>query len=97
MSNESINDFSVAFNNLLKTVGSLAQQQFDLLNLGIKAAGQVIEPLVKTSSDLLGSAVKTSSELVSSAVKTSSDLVGNVINTVGQVFQNVTSSFAPKK
>ncbi len=86
MSNESINDFSVALNNLLKTVGTLVQQEIDLVNLGIKAAGQVIEPLVKTSSDLLGS-----------AVKTSSDLLGNVLNTAGQVFQNVTSAFAPKK
>jgi chlorosome envelope protein B len=97
MSNESINDFSVALNNLLKTVGTLAQQQVELLNLGFKAAGQVIEPLVKTSSDLLGNAVKTSSDLVGNAVKISSDLVGNVINTVGQVFQNVTSAIAPKK
>jgi chlorosome envelope protein B len=86
MSNESINEFSVALNNLLKTVGTLAQQQVELLSLGIKAAGQVIEPLVKTSSDLLGN-----------AVKTSSDLLGNVVNTAGQVFQNVTSAFAPKK
>jgi chlorosome envelope protein B len=86
MSNESINDFSVALNNLLKTVGTLVQQEIDLVNLGIKAAGQVIEPLVKTSSDLLGN-----------AVKISSDLLGNVLNTAGQVVQNVTSAFAPKK
>jgi chlorosome envelope protein B len=86
MSNESINDFSVALNNLLKTVGTLAQQQVELLNLGFKAAGQVIEPLVKTSADLAGN-----------AIKISSDLVGNILNTVGQLFQNVTSTLAPKK
>jgi chlorosome envelope protein B len=86
MSNESINEFSVALNNLLKTVGTLAQQQVELLNLGIKAAGEVIEPLVKTSSDLAGN-----------AIKISSDLVGNILNTVGQLFQNVTSALAPKK
>ncbi len=86
MANESINDFSVALNNLLKTVGTLAQQQVDLLGLGIKAAGEVIEPLVKTSSELVGN-----------AVKFSSDLCGNLVNTVGQVFQNVTSALAPKK
>jgi chlorosome envelope protein B len=86
MSNESINDFSAALNNLLKTVGTLVQQEIELVNLGIKAAGQVIEPLVKTSSDLVGN-----------AVKTSSDLIGNVLNTVGQIFQNITGSLAPKK
>jgi chlorosome envelope protein B len=64
MSNESINDFSVALNNLLKTVGVLAQQQIELLNLGIKAAGQVIEPLVKTSSDLLGNVLNTVGQVV---------------------------------
>jgi chlorosome envelope protein B len=86
MSNESINEFSVALNNLLKTVGTLVQQEIALLNLGVKAAGEVIEPLVKTSSDLAGN-----------AVKFSSDLVGNVINTVGQVVQNITCALAPKK
>ncbi|NTV05499.1 MAG: chlorosome envelope protein B [Chlorobiaceae bacterium] len=64
MSNESINDFSVALNNLLKTVGTLAQQQIELLNIGIKAAGQVIEPLVKTSSDLLGNVLNTVGQVV---------------------------------
>ena len=59
MSNDSINDFSVALNNLLKTVGVLAQQQVELLNIGVKAAGQVIEPLVRTSSDLLGNVLNT--------------------------------------
>jgi chlorosome envelope protein B len=64
MSNDSINDFSVALNNLLKTVGTLAQQQIELLNIGIKAAGQVIEPLVKTSSDLLGNVLNTVGQVV---------------------------------
>ena len=86
MSNESINDFSVALNNLLKTVGTLVQQEIDLVNLGIKAAGQVIEPLVKTSTDLVGN-----------AVKISSDLLGSVINTVGQIFQSATTALAPRK
>jgi len=86
MANEPINDFSVALNNLLKTVGTLAQQQVDLISLGIKAASQVIEPLVKSSTELAGN-----------AVKLSSDLFGSILNTVGQVFQNVTSALAPKK
>ncbi len=54
MSNDAINDFSVALNNLLQTAGTLAQQQVELLTIGIKTAGQLIEPLVKTSSDLVG-------------------------------------------
>lgn len=64
MSNESINDFSVALNNILKTVGSLAQQQLELINLGFKAAGEVIEPLVKTSSDLVGNVLNTVGQIV---------------------------------
>ncbi|MEI7934637.1 MAG: chlorosome envelope protein B [Chlorobiaceae bacterium] len=54
MSNDAINDFSVAFNNLLQTIGTLAQQQVELVTIGIKTAGQLVEPLVKTSSDLVG-------------------------------------------
>jgi chlorosome envelope protein B len=59
MANESINEFSVALNNLLTTVGTLAQQEVELLNIGIKAAGGVIEPLVRTSSDLVGNILNT--------------------------------------
>ncbi len=66
MANEPINDFSVALNNLLKTVGTLAQQQLDLLNVGIKAAGQVIEPLVKTSSELLGNVINSLGQVLQS-------------------------------
>ncbi len=64
MSNESINDFSVALNNILKTVGTLAQQQLELINLGFKAAGEVIEPLVKTSSDLVGNVLNSVGQIV---------------------------------
>ena len=66
MANEPINDVSVALNNLLKTVGTLAQQQLDLLNVGIKAAGQVIEPLVKTSSELLGNVINSLGQVLQS-------------------------------
>jgi chlorosome envelope protein B len=59
MANESINEFSVALNNLLTTVGTLAQQEVELLNIGIKAAGEVIEPLVRTSSNLVGNILNT--------------------------------------
>lgn len=54
MSNDAINDFSVALNNVLQTLGTLAQQQVELVGIGIKTAGQLVEPLVKTSSDLVG-------------------------------------------
>ncbi len=54
MSNDAINDFSVALNNLLQTLGTLAQQQVDLVGIGIKTAGQLVEPIVKSSSDLVG-------------------------------------------
>ncbi len=55
MSNDAISDFSVAFNTLLQTIGTLAQQQVELVTIGIKTAAQLVEPLVKTSSDLVGS------------------------------------------
>jgi len=64
MSNDAISDFSVAFNSLLTTAGTLAQQQVDLLNIGIKTAGQLIEPLVKTSSDLLGSLLSNCCQII---------------------------------
>ena len=54
MSNDAINDFSVALNNLLQTLGTLAQQQVELVGIGIKTAGQLVEPIVKSSSDLVG-------------------------------------------
>ncbi len=54
MSNDAINDFSVALNNVLQTLGTLAQQQVELVGIGIKTAGQLVEPIVKSSSDLVG-------------------------------------------
>jgi chlorosome envelope protein B len=64
MSNDAISDFSVAFNNLLTTAGTLVQQQLDLLNIGIRTAGQLIEPVVKTSSDLIGNLLSNCCQLV---------------------------------
>jgi chlorosome envelope protein B len=64
MSNDAIQDFSAALNNLLTTAGTMAQQQVDLLNIGIKTAGQLIEPLVKTSSDLIGSLLTNCCQIV---------------------------------
>ncbi|MGB7509789.1 MAG: chlorosome envelope protein B [Pelodictyon phaeoclathratiforme] len=48
----------------MKTVGTLAQQQLELINLGFKAAGEVIEPLVKTSSDLVGNVLNSVGQIV---------------------------------
>ncbi len=53
MSNDSVQDFSVAVNNIVQTAGTLAQQLFELLNIGISAVGQIIEPLVKSTCDLV--------------------------------------------
>jgi hypothetical protein len=86
MSNESINELSVAVNNLLKTVGTLVQQEIELVKIGIKAAGQVLDFVVKTSSDLACNAVNIGSELS-----------GNILNTTGRAAQNVTSALTPKK
>ncbi|MEI6639390.1 MAG: chlorosome envelope protein B [Chlorobium sp.] len=64
MSNDAISDFSLALNNLLTTAGTLAQQQLDLLNIGIRTAGQLIEPVVKSSSDLIGNLFSNCCQLV---------------------------------
>jgi len=53
MSNETNNEFSVALNNYFKTLGTLAQQLVELVNVVIKTAGSLIEPLGKTASELV--------------------------------------------
>jgi chlorosome envelope protein B len=63
MSNDSVQDFSVALNNMVQTVGTLAQQSFELLNIGIKTAGQIIEPLVKATCDLTCKASTTATQV----------------------------------
>jgi len=59
MANETTNDLSSAFSNLLTTAGQIAQQQVDLLSTGIKAVVDVVEPLGKTAIDLAGSTANT--------------------------------------
>jgi hypothetical protein len=53
MSNDAVQDLSVAVNNIVQTAGTLAQQSYELLNIVIKAAGQLVEPLVKSTCDLV--------------------------------------------
>ncbi|MEI7826005.1 MAG: chlorosome envelope protein B [Chlorobiaceae bacterium] len=59
MANETTNDLSSAFSNLLTTAGQIAQQQVDLLSTGIKAVVDVVEPLGKTAIDFVGSTANT--------------------------------------
>jgi len=54
MSNDALNDFSVAFNNLLQTAGTLVQQEITLVTLGVKTASELIGPVVKIPLDLVG-------------------------------------------
>ena len=68
MSNDAINDFSAALNNLLQTTGTLVQQQVELLNTGIKTAGELAEPLVKTTSELLGNVVNNLCQICQSII-----------------------------
>lgn len=53
MSNDAVNDFSVAVNSIVQTVGTLVQQSYELLNIGFKAVVELVEPLVKTGCDLV--------------------------------------------
>ncbi len=71
MANESSTDFSQAIDNLMQTVGKMAQMQVDILNNGIKTAASIIEPMNKTSLDLLGNvtnALNQALQSVSSAI-----------------------------
>jgi len=76
MANDPINDFSVALNGIVQTVGTLVQQLVELVNIGINAVGGAIEPLVKTAG-----------QLVEPLVKSTSDLACKVSTTVTPVFQ----------
>lgn len=60
------NDVSGAINNLLETVGKLAQQQVELVNSGIKTTAQLIEPLGKTHTDLVGNVLNTVNQVLQS-------------------------------
>ncbi len=63
MSNDAVQDFSVAFNNIVQSFGTLAQQSYELLNIGVKTVGQFIEPLVKTGCDLVCKAPTTAASV----------------------------------
>ncbi len=66
MSNGTSNDVSGAINNLVDTLGKLAQQQIELLSSGIKSATQLIEPLGKTVTDLAGNLISTLNQVLQS-------------------------------
>ena len=66
MSNGTSNDVSGAINNLVDTLGKLAQQQIELLSSGIKSASQLIEPLGKTVTDLAGNLISTLNQVLQS-------------------------------
>jgi hypothetical protein len=53
MSNDAVQDFSVAVNNLVQTAGTFAQQSYELVNIGFKAVAGLVEPLFKTTCDLV--------------------------------------------
>ena len=65
MSNGS-NDVSGAINNLIDTLGKLAQQQVEFLNSGIKTASQLAEPLGKTTTDLFSNIINTLNQVLQS-------------------------------
>jgi chlorosome envelope protein B len=48
------NDVSGAVSTFIDLLGKLAQQQVEILSNGIKAAAQLVEPLGKTTTDLVG-------------------------------------------
>ena len=57
MANEPVKESAGAVNNLIETVGKLGQQQVELITNGIKSASAVVEPLTKTSIELVGNVV----------------------------------------
>ncbi len=64
MSNGTSNDVSGAINNLIDTLGKLAQQQVEFLNSGIKTAAQLAEPLGKTATELVGNVINTLNQVL---------------------------------
>lgn len=64
MANETANDLSNAINNLMETVGKLGQMQVELISNGINAFSGALEPLSKTSADLVGNAVATVNQVL---------------------------------
>ncbi len=66
MSNGTGNDVTGAVTNLLETLGKVAQQQLDVLTLGIKSAASLIEPLGKTAIDLVGNLVNALNQVLQS-------------------------------
>ncbi|TLU87553.1 MAG: chlorosome envelope protein B [Chlorobium sp.] len=64
MSNGTSNDVSGAINNLIETLGKLAQQQVEFLNSGIKTAAQLAEPLGKTATELVGNVINTLNQVL---------------------------------
>ena len=70
MANETSNDLSSAFSNLLSTAGKLATQQVDLLSNGVKAVVEIIEPLGKTAIDLVGNTANTVGQVLQNVAST---------------------------
>jgi len=75
MSNGSSNDLSGAITGLVDTFGKLAQQQVEVVNNVLKTTSDMVGPLGKTMTDL----------------------AGNMVNTVNQVLQNVSSTIGGSK
>jgi len=70
MANETTNDLSSAFSNLLNTAGKLAGQQADILSSGVKAVAEIIEPLGKTAIDLVGNTANTVGQVLQNVAST---------------------------
>lgn len=64
MANETANEFTNTINNLMETVGKLGQMQVELVSNGAKAFAEVLEPLSKTSSELVGNVVNNATQVL---------------------------------
>lgn len=64
MANGSNNDLAGSISALMDTFAKLGQQQLEMLNSGIKAASEMVEPLGKTMTDLGGNVVNTVNQVL---------------------------------
>lgn len=64
------NDLAGSISTLMDTFAKLGQQQVEMLNSGIKAATEMVEPLGKTMTDLGGNLVNTVNQVLQSVSST---------------------------
>ena len=64
MANETTNDISAVFSNLVEAAGKIGQQQIDLLTNGFKSITTAVEPLSSAALELPGNVLNTVTQTI---------------------------------